>query len=31
MINDQIEKATSDRGRGDLQKLFSTGDTWEVA
>jgi 2-oxoglutarate/2-oxoacid ferredoxin oxidoreductase subunit beta len=31
MINDQIEKATNDRGRGDLQKLFNSGDTWDVA
>ena len=31
MINDQVEKATNDRGKGDLQKLFSSGDTWDVA
>jgi 2-oxoglutarate ferredoxin oxidoreductase subunit beta len=31
MINEQIEQATSERGVGDLDKLFQTGDTWEVA
>jgi 2-oxoglutarate ferredoxin oxidoreductase subunit beta len=31
MINQQIEQATSERGVGDLEKLFQTGDTWEVA
>jgi 2-oxoglutarate/2-oxoacid ferredoxin oxidoreductase subunit beta len=31
MINDQVEKATSERGKGDLEKLFSSGDTWDVA
>jgi 2-oxoglutarate ferredoxin oxidoreductase subunit beta len=31
MINQQIEQATSERGIGDLDKLFATGDTWEVA
>jgi 2-oxoglutarate ferredoxin oxidoreductase subunit beta len=31
MINDQIEQATSERGKGDLDKLFRSGDTWDVA
>jgi 2-oxoglutarate/2-oxoacid ferredoxin oxidoreductase subunit beta len=31
MINDQIELATSERGKGDLDKLFASGDTWDVA
>ena len=31
MINEQVEKATSDRGKGDLEKLFRSGDTWDVA
>jgi 2-oxoglutarate ferredoxin oxidoreductase subunit beta len=31
MINDQIEQATSERGKGDLDKLFASGDTWDVA
>ena len=31
MINEQIEQATNERGVGDLDKLFATGDTWEVA
>jgi 2-oxoglutarate ferredoxin oxidoreductase subunit beta len=31
MINEQIERATSDRGKGDLEKLFRSGDTWDVA
>ncbi len=31
MINDQIEQATNERGKGDLDKLFRTGDTWDVA
>jgi 2-oxoglutarate ferredoxin oxidoreductase subunit beta len=31
MINDQVEKAMNDRGKGDLEKLFNTGDTWDVA
>jgi 2-oxoglutarate ferredoxin oxidoreductase subunit beta len=31
MINDQIEQATAERGKGDLDKLFSSGDTWDVA
>jgi 2-oxoglutarate ferredoxin oxidoreductase subunit beta len=30
MINDQIELATSERGKGDLDKLFASGDTWDV-
>jgi 2-oxoglutarate ferredoxin oxidoreductase subunit beta len=31
MINEQIETATNERGVGDLDKLFASGDTWEVA
>jgi 2-oxoglutarate ferredoxin oxidoreductase subunit beta len=31
MINEQIETAINERGVGDLDKLFATGDTWEVA
>jgi 2-oxoglutarate ferredoxin oxidoreductase subunit beta len=31
MINDQVELATAERGKGDLDKLFSSGDTWDVA
>jgi 2-oxoglutarate ferredoxin oxidoreductase subunit beta len=31
LINEQINKATSDKGQGDLAKLFSSGDTWDVA
>jgi hypothetical protein len=31
MVNDQIVQATADRGKGDLDKLFRTGDTWDVA
>jgi 2-oxoglutarate ferredoxin oxidoreductase subunit beta len=31
MINEQIEQATNEKGAGDLDKLFRTGDTWDVA
>ncbi|HEX5471841.1 MAG TPA: 2-oxoacid:ferredoxin oxidoreductase subunit beta [Lacipirellulaceae bacterium] len=31
MINDQIEQATNERGKGDLDKLFLSGETWDVA
>jgi 2-oxoglutarate ferredoxin oxidoreductase subunit beta len=31
MMNDQIDKARNDSGRGDLEKLFRSGDTWDVA
>jgi 2-oxoglutarate ferredoxin oxidoreductase subunit beta len=31
MINDQIEQATSERGKGEFDKLFRSGDTWDVA
>jgi 2-oxoglutarate ferredoxin oxidoreductase subunit beta len=31
MINDQILQATNEKGVGDLDKLFRTGDTWDVA
>ncbi len=30
-INEQIEKAIEERGAGDLEKLFRSGETWEVA
>ncbi|MEX2315816.1 MAG: 2-oxoacid:ferredoxin oxidoreductase subunit beta [Pirellulales bacterium] len=30
MINEQVEQATAKMGVGDLDKLFHTGDTWEV-
>ncbi len=30
MINDQIEEATKANGIGDLDKLFNSGETWEV-
>jgi 2-oxoglutarate ferredoxin oxidoreductase subunit beta len=30
MINEQIETATNEKGIGDLEKLFASGDTWEV-
>ena len=29
-INEQVEAATNMRGKGDLQKLFTSGDTWTV-
>lgn len=31
MINDQVTQATSERGVGDIDKLFASGDTWDVA
>jgi 2-oxoglutarate ferredoxin oxidoreductase subunit beta len=31
MINEQIEQATNEKGAGDLDKLFRSGDTWDVA
>jgi 2-oxoglutarate ferredoxin oxidoreductase subunit beta len=31
MINDQIQQATNEKGAGDLDKLFRSGDTWDVA
>ena len=31
MINEQVEQAISERGKGDLDKLFRSGDTWDVA
>ena len=31
MINDQVEQAIAERGKGDLDKLFRSGDTWDVA
>jgi 2-oxoglutarate ferredoxin oxidoreductase subunit beta len=30
MINEQIEQATAEKGVGELDKLFHSGDTWEV-
>ena len=29
-LNAQIEQAVEDKGEGDLQALFNSGDTWEV-
>jgi 2-oxoglutarate ferredoxin oxidoreductase subunit beta len=31
MVNEQIEQATNKQGIGDLNKLFRSGDTWDVA
>ncbi|MEQ8836538.1 MAG: 2-oxoacid:ferredoxin oxidoreductase subunit beta, partial [Lacipirellulaceae bacterium] len=31
MINDQIEEAQKQHGKGDLDKLFNSGETWDVA
>jgi 2-oxoglutarate ferredoxin oxidoreductase subunit beta len=31
MINDQITQAINEKGPGDLDKLFCSSDTWEVA
>ena len=31
MINDQVTQATKERGPGDLNKLFATTETWDVA
>ena len=31
MINEQIAQAVTERGVGDLNKLFHSGDTWQVA
>ncbi len=31
MINDQVTQATNERGVGDIDKLFASGDTWDVA
>ena len=31
MINEQVEQAINERGKGDLDKLFRSGDTWDVA
>lgn len=30
-INEQVEVATKERGVGDLDKLFNSGDVWQVA
>jgi 2-oxoglutarate ferredoxin oxidoreductase subunit beta len=31
MINEQITASINERGEGDLDKLFASGDTWDVA
>ncbi len=31
MVNQQIEQATKEKGKGDLTALFNTGETWKVA
>ena len=31
MINDQVTEAAKEKGNGDLEALFHTGDTWKVA
>jgi 2-oxoglutarate ferredoxin oxidoreductase subunit beta len=31
MVNEQISQAISERGVGDLNKLFNSGETWQVA
>ena len=31
LINDQVEEARKQRGDGDLEKLFHTGETWDVS
>jgi len=31
LVNEQISQAVSERGVGDLNKLFNSGDTWQVA
>jgi hypothetical protein len=31
MVNEQITQAVNERGVGDLNKLFRSGDTWVVA
>jgi 2-oxoglutarate ferredoxin oxidoreductase subunit beta len=30
LINGQIDEATQKRGKGDLEALFNSGDTWTV-
>ncbi|MDG2222693.1 MAG: hypothetical protein P8L85_15040 [Rubripirellula sp.] len=30
-INDQVAEATAQKGDGDLDALFTSGDTWEVS
>jgi 2-oxoglutarate ferredoxin oxidoreductase subunit beta len=30
-INDQVQRAKVNKGEGDLQELFESGDTWDVA
>jgi hypothetical protein len=29
-VRGQIDQAVEQRGKGDLQKLFASGDTWTV-
>ena len=31
LVNDQIEVATKEKGAGDLDALFNSGETWTVA
>ncbi len=31
LINQQVEEARRDKGEGDLEKLFKSGDTWSVS
>ena len=31
LLNQQVQQARSDRGDGDLNTLFTTGDTWEIS
>jgi hypothetical protein len=31
MVNEQISQSITERGVGDLNKLFHSGDTWQVA
>ena len=30
LINDQVDDAIRERGKGDLEDLFNSGDTWTV-
>jgi hypothetical protein len=30
MLNDQIQQAIATRGKGDLARLLSSGETWTV-
>jgi 2-oxoglutarate ferredoxin oxidoreductase subunit beta len=31
LINDQVEDSIKKRGKGDLEALFNSGDTWSVS